>query len=156
MQMTQSPGTAFAGKLFFSICLLAAILSSGAALSAQDRTSVPEAWEPDSLIGTPVFPGTELSEQALVSEIASNLIRFYQAKVNPNSVSRCPFYISCSNFALLAIEKYGFLPGILLFIDRIYYRENPHAAFYYPKRRNYQNYLKLDDSFFLYGSNDHH
>ena len=155
MQMTRSPGTAFAGKLSFLVCFLAAILSGGAALSAQDRTSEPEAWEPDALVGTPVFPGTGLSEQALHPEIAIDLIRFYQANIGPNSVSRCPFLISCSNFALQAIEKYGFLPGILLFIDRIYYRENPHAAFYYPKRRNNQNYLKLDDSFFLYGSNDH-
>jgi putative component of membrane protein insertase Oxa1/YidC/SpoIIIJ protein YidD len=128
-----------------------AFFSQGAILSAQAPVLEPDAWEPDA-IGKEFPPkSVEKSELAMDAWLAKALIRFYQTDIGPNSISRCPFFISCSNFAMQAIEKYGFFPGILLFIDRIYYRENPAAYLFYPKKRNSRLFLKLDDTYFLKG-----
>jgi putative component of membrane protein insertase Oxa1/YidC/SpoIIIJ protein YidD len=77
------------------------------------------------------------------------LIKYYQSKISTNSISRCPFYLSCSNFTKRAIEKYGFLLGICFFIDRNQYRENAGMYSCYRKVLNKRKNIKLDDSFFI-------
>jgi len=77
-------------------------------------------------------------------------IRYYQKKISVNTISRCPFHVSCSNYAYQAIEKYGPYIGICIFIDRTFYRENPGAYFYYPLKENQEGSLKLDDSKYFY------
>ncbi len=39
------------------------------------------------------------------------LIRFYQRRVSPLKKPCCRFYPSCSQYAVLAIQKYGVIRG---------------------------------------------
>jgi putative component of membrane protein insertase Oxa1/YidC/SpoIIIJ protein YidD len=119
-------------------------------LSADNPDPEITAWEYEDLQAS----GDHiLRSRGYVSPLKSfelNLIRFYQKKISVKSISRCPYYISCSHFAYQAIEKYGPYLGVCLFIDRTFYRENPGAYFYYPLKENQEGNLKLDDSFYLH------
>jgi len=77
------------------------------------------------------------------------LIHLYQNHAAPNSISRCPFVISCSHFADRALEKYNLL-GIPVFIDRFFYRENNELFGRYPKVL-LKNKPRYNDSFYLTG-----
>jgi putative component of membrane protein insertase Oxa1/YidC/SpoIIIJ protein YidD len=79
----------------------------------------------------------------------TGLIGFYQRQIGPQSVDRCPFWPSCSNFALQAIDRYGVIVGICFFIDRNLYRENPGVFQNYGLVRLSFGRLKLDDRYFL-------
>lgn len=56
--------------------------------------------------------------------IAESLVHAYQKRVAVNSVDRCPFRVSCSNFLVNSINEEGLIKGVALFIDRYFYREN--------------------------------
>ena len=58
--------------------------------------------------------------------ILIRLIRFYQKHISPLKSTKCPYYPTCSNYGLDAIEKYGALTGGLLAIWRIL-RCNPFS-----------------------------
>ncbi len=47
------------------------------------------------------------------------LIRFYQRQISPRKRPCCRFYPSCSQYAVLAIEKYGVFRGSIKAILRI-------------------------------------
>jgi len=51
--------------------------------------------------------------------IALVLIKFYQYAISPHLPSSCRYYPTCSNYALEAINRYGFLRGSLLAVRRI-------------------------------------
>ena len=46
-------------------------------------------------------------------------IRFYQRKISPLKKPCCRFYPTCSQYAMMAIEKYGVLHGTTKAIWRI-------------------------------------
>ena len=50
--------------------------------------------------------------------ISIKLIEFYQ-KLPLNTHNKCRFYPTCSNYAIEALEKYGFFKGWFLAIKRI-------------------------------------
>jgi len=75
-------------------------------------------------------------------------ISFYRNSISEKSISRCPFEISCSRFAEIAIKKYGLL-GYAIFIDRFFYRENISAFSLYTKKQLPNGLIKLDDKIFL-------
>ncbi|MBN2105387.1 membrane protein insertion efficiency factor YidD [bacterium] len=109
-------------------------------------------WEPDDI--KPIYSSYSVIHDIKrdpLTILSFNAIKFYQKKISTKSISRCPFYISCSNYAYLAIEKYGLLIGICYFIDRNFYRENIACFYHYELRENKEGILKLDDSFFLLG-----
>ncbi|MBQ7674321.1 MAG: membrane protein insertion efficiency factor YidD [Alphaproteobacteria bacterium] len=56
-----------------------------------------------------------------MQKIAISLIKFYQKAISPyiNKGARCKFYPTCSEYAILAIKKYGFLVGFFKTIVRI-------------------------------------
>ncbi len=113
---------------------------------SQDRP-----WEPEDIRNfkhpEPRIP----NPGSVFSDVAVDLIGFYQSSIGPKSIQRCPFYISCSNFALQAIRRYGFYKGICLFIDRNLYRENPGILNHYDLIRMPSGVLKLDDEKYLTG-----
>lgn len=79
----------------------------------------------------------------------NELIKYYQKNVSPNSVQRCQFSLSCSNYAKQAMQKYDFI-GFAFFIDRYFFRENESLTMnYFTVRRN--GMRKYDDSFYLTG-----
>jgi len=51
--------------------------------------------------------------------IAIGLIRFYQICISPLFPPHCRFYPTCSQYALEAVKKYGFLKGGFLAVKRI-------------------------------------
>jgi len=52
-------------------------------------------------------------------QVAALLIRLYQLTVSPLLGPRCRFYPSCSQYALDALERFGFRRGTWLAIKRI-------------------------------------
>jgi putative membrane protein insertion efficiency factor len=54
------------------------------------------------------------------------LIKFYKKFFSTILPASCKFYPSCSEYAIISIEKYGILKGILLSIFRIL-RCNPFS-----------------------------
>ncbi|MEO0145126.1 MAG: membrane protein insertion efficiency factor YidD [candidate division WOR-3 bacterium] len=55
-----------------------------------------------------------------------SLIKGYQLFISPILPSSCRFYPTCSNYMILAIEKYGVLKGFIKGIFRIL-RCNPFS-----------------------------
>ncbi|MBQ6495455.1 MAG: membrane protein insertion efficiency factor YidD [Bacilli bacterium] len=53
-----------------------------------------------------------------MKKISIKLIKLYQ-KIPLSSHNSCRFYPTCSNYAIEAIEKYGFFKGWFLAIKRI-------------------------------------
>ena len=54
------------------------------------------------------------------------MIRLYQRYISPVKVTRCPYFPTCSNYGLEAIEKYGAVKGSALAVWRIM-RCNPFS-----------------------------
>lgn len=54
------------------------------------------------------------------------IIRFYQKYISPMKGTRCPYFPTCSQYGLEAIEKYGALKGGILACWRIL-RYNPFS-----------------------------
>lgn len=59
-------------------------------------------------------------------------VRFYQKYLSKMRVAHCPSYPSCSRFAIASFKKYGFFFGLLMTVDRMFYRENSSMYSYYP------------------------
>jgi uncharacterized protein len=51
--------------------------------------------------------------------LATVLIKAYKYLISPILPSSCRFYPSCSEYALEAFQKYGFLRGLWLTLKRI-------------------------------------
>lgn len=47
------------------------------------------------------------------------LVRIYQAVISPLSLPSCRFTPTCSNYAITALKKYGFLKGLRLAFKRL-------------------------------------
>ncbi len=47
------------------------------------------------------------------------LIEFYQKYLSPLKSTKCPYYPSCSQYGLEAVQKYGAVKGGLLAVWRI-------------------------------------
>ncbi len=120
-------------------------------LAAQCPVDVEEPWEPLDAQGAPSATVEPLRETGMFADIGLAAIGYYQRRISPSSVSRCPFAISCSHFAAIAIRDKGFLPGVCCFIDRNLYREHAAIYRYYPLVVMPDGALKLDDRYYLYG-----
>lgn len=105
-------------------------------------------WEPSDVhpIGSRLLP---VPVTGLSQDIALGLIHFYQARISPASISRCPFSVSCSNFASRAISRKGLALGLVMFIDRYYYRENATAFGTYDLVTADDGILRIDDGVYL-------
>ncbi len=79
---------------------------------------------------------------------ALRIIDYYQNQINPKSISRCPFDLSCSNYTAFSIQRYGFWGGAIRFIDRSQFREHQYSSLYYPLAVNSDGLLKLDDGYY--------
>ena len=47
------------------------------------------------------------------------LIKFYKKYISPMKSTKCPYFPSCSDYGLEAVEKYGVLKGGLMALWRI-------------------------------------
>jgi len=139
-----------------ALCLLCLILIPAPQVYSQvDGAEIAklqdlEPWETEDLqkqdhSGVRSIPNPARLPRAL----SLRLIRWYQRDIATRSIPRCPFSPSCSNFAVQAIERYGLLSGLCLFIDRNLYRENPQIYDLYNLVQISHGILKLDDQYFL-------
>ncbi|MDE2797925.1 MAG: membrane protein insertion efficiency factor YidD [Gemmatimonadota bacterium] len=127
-------------------------------LADEHASGIEVPWEPEELlVGTPIHLNKRLQSPTLLKSFAQSGIQFYRRRIEPQSTNRCPFHISCSHFAEKAIERFGFIRGIAIFMDRHFFREHAGALQAYPMRETWRNNrikLKLDDSFFLSDKRD--
>lgn len=131
------------------VTLILVLALEGLAEENDSKVEVP--WEPEE-VSVDVPHRLRPPPPALLKSLARPAIHFYRRRIAVQSIDRCPFHISCSNFAERAVERFGLVRGVALFIDRHYFREHSGALHLYPlreARRNDRIRLKLDDSFFL-------
>ena len=50
----------------------------------------------------------------MIKKVLIKMIRLYQRYISPVKVTRGPYFPTCSNYALEAIEKHGALKGSIL------------------------------------------
>ena len=62
----------------------------------------------------------------LRKKILIGMIKLYRKYLSPLKSTKCPYYPTCSQYGLEAIEKYGALKGSLLAVWRIL-RCNPFS-----------------------------
>ena len=110
-----------------------------------------QAWEPEDLDRADAGARQAVAPTTVAQDLCLRLIGWYQRGIARHSVSRCPFAISCSNYAAQAIARHGCLRGLCLFIDRNLYRENPQIPSHYRLTELPGGILKFDDGFFLEG-----
>jgi len=60
------------------------------------------------------------------------MIRFYQNAISPWLPAACRYYPTCSAYAIEAIERHGFLRGVMLAVKRILRCHPFHAGGYDP------------------------
>ena len=60
------------------------------------------------------------------------MIRFYQKAISPWLPPACRYYPTCSAYAIEAIERHGFLRGVLLAVKRILRCHPFHAGGFDP------------------------
>ena len=61
-----------------------------------------------------------------MKKILITLIQFYRKFISPMKRTKCPYYPSCSQYGLEAIEKHGAFKGSFLAVYRIL-RCNPFS-----------------------------
>lgn len=143
------------------LCFLVLILFIVSVCQAQDIQNGKEvsgryveinSWEPDDLEHDEALYQKSKGLVSPVNLVFLSLIRFYQKRISSNStIERCPYKTSCSSFAYQSISEKGVFLGILLFLDRYYYRENPSIPYNYPLYETEEGILKLNDDFYLTG-----
>jgi putative membrane protein insertion efficiency factor len=67
-----------------------------------------------------------------MKQAAVLVIRFYQNAISPWLPRACRYYPTCSAYAIEAIERHGFLRGVLLAVKRILRCHPFHAGGYDP------------------------
>jgi len=55
----------------------------------------------------------------MIKKTTVKIIKFYQKFISPLIGRNCRFYPSCSEYSILAIEKYGLFKGIFLSFLRL-------------------------------------
>lgn len=112
---------------------------------------VTESWEPDIFNKYDRRDSGPSGYPQPIGIVRSG-IDFYQRVLSPHSISRCPFEVSCSHYAEEAVQRYGLVIGLSMFIDRNLYRENPGLSRNYLRSVDETGELKYDDTFFLRGA----
>lgn len=137
----------------FSIVILLLVFLPRTCLSSEHSSTLDVPWEPEDLLVAEAASWTGPPQKpALLKPLAQSAIQFYRRRIAIESTDRCPFHISCSRFAEKAVQRFGVVRGIALFIDRHFFREHVGAQQYYSLRETLVNNriaLKLDDSFYL-------
>jgi putative membrane protein insertion efficiency factor len=67
-----------------------------------------------------------------IKYLAISLIKYYQRIAPEGLRSACRFEPSCSNYTILAIQKYGFFKGIRMGMHRIFRCHYPNGGIDFP------------------------
>ena len=100
--------------------LLLVLFGLAASASAQDGGwdwgwTASEPWAEDALLHELDLPEGSFAERA---------IGYYQRDVVPVMDRPCPAWPSCSMYTRYSMARFGFLPGLLMGVDRMFFREN--------------------------------
>jgi hypothetical protein len=134
--------------MYYKVLLLSFFLHS-LLFSQEKKQSVINAWEPEEeLSHFNTYEPSDISFSVLFTHTANTLITYYQTTLSTNSIRRCPYKISCSNFAKEAIKRY-YIFGVHAIVDRYFFRENSEMFAHYKPVQIENGVIKLDDAFFL-------
>ncbi|MDI6766890.1 MAG: membrane protein insertion efficiency factor YidD [Bacteroidota bacterium] len=118
-------------------------------VSQQKAVEIVDSWEPEEdLRISSTLLNIEQPSFNIIKILSDDLISYYQSNISPLSINRCPFEISCSNYAKEVISKYGII-GLIMFTDRYFYRENVGVFQNYKIIEKKDGILKLDDKIYL-------
>ncbi len=62
----------------------------------------------------------------MIKKLVIKLLKIYQIVISPIYPKSCRYYPTCSNYAILAVEKYGVIKGLLKAVWRVL-RCNPFS-----------------------------
>ncbi|MEL7023042.1 MAG: membrane protein insertion efficiency factor YidD [Pseudomonadota bacterium] len=68
----------------------------------------------------------------MIAKFIIRLIRIYQVKVSARRQACCRFEPTCSEYAILAIQKYGVIPGVVRTVNRLLRCKPPNGGVDYP------------------------
>lgn len=75
----------------------------------------PDSWAEDALLHTLDLPEGSFAERA---------IGYYQQDVVPVMERPCPSWPSCSMYTRYSMARFGLVPGLLMGVDRLFFREH--------------------------------
>jgi putative component of membrane protein insertase Oxa1/YidC/SpoIIIJ protein YidD len=104
-----------------------------------------EPWEPDPTGTITSPPAPRAPGYRPMADAALAAIELYRTEIGTQSIARCEFATSCSQFAHDAIDRRGFLVGMIVFIDRFFFRENQAAYDHYDWVLTPGGRIRLDD-----------
>ena len=81
----------------------------------------------------------------MMKKLLLKLILFYRKYLSPLKSTKCPYYPSCSQYGLEAVERFGFVKGGFLIIWRIL-RCNPFSKGGYdpvPAKKSFKTFYKF-------------
>ncbi len=55
----------------------------------------------------------------MIKSVVINLVKFYQKFISPFTPGSCRYYPTCSNYTIMAVEKYGVVKGLIKSLWRI-------------------------------------
>lgn len=55
----------------------------------------------------------------MIKSVVISLVKFYQKFISPFTPGSCRYYPTCSNYTIMAVEKYGVLKGLIKSLWRI-------------------------------------
>lgn len=82
----------------------------------------------------------------MMKKLLLRLILFYRKYLSPLKSTKCPYFPSCSQYGLEAVERFGFVKGGFLIIWRIL-RCNPFSKGGYdpvPTKKEIKTFYKFD------------
>jgi putative component of membrane protein insertase Oxa1/YidC/SpoIIIJ protein YidD len=147
MNIFEPPSQCFRASSIVVVLLV--VINQFSCLAQSPIYPVTSPWEQSEVI--PYYKECNCAnyEKSTLKLVGENAIHFYQNHISCNSIARCPFRISCSQYAYAALNKYGPILGLCYYIDRNLYRENSSSFFNYEFYEDSEGSLKLDDSFYL-------
>ena len=65
------------------------------------------------------LPKNTIKDFSLKNYLLINFINFYQHHISPLGSGHCRYYITCSRFGKMCIQRYGPIRGVFMTIDRV-------------------------------------
>ncbi|MBL7998749.1 MAG: membrane protein insertion efficiency factor YidD [Candidatus Kapabacteria bacterium] len=125
-------------------------ISFGATVcSAHDSDEPTERKETQTVHSVDTIP------PAFTDFLIGGLISSYQSNAKETSVGRCPYATSCSAFGKDVFHRYGMI-GLLLFLDRYFFREHNFIGLYYPLKELANGSIRYNDDYFKHLCNTDH
>ncbi len=81
----------------------------------------------------------------MMKKLLLGLILFYRKYLSPLKSTKCPYFPSCSQYGIEAVERFGFVKGGFLIIWRIL-RCNPFSKGGYdpvPAKKSFKTFYKF-------------